>query len=305
MATRFGATRQSRGLGSKLPLILGVLASLIVGLILLIVYQVSSSGDGQPSNGVVSAEVGPTVDILVASSRIEEGAQITPTMISTLAVQPDLIPEGAFLARQQEELVGKYSTAMINAQGYILQDQIAAEPPVSGLAIPPGFRAVTVTLGSEALIEGWAKPNSRVDVNWLYVEPSGEKKLIKIVKYVKILSVGGRSQAGADGENMAQGGGTTATLLLTEKDAQRVEFAKNTGKISLSLVGKTEVGTVSADNDPVTLRDLIKDPTVKAEEAVDGKIESVDPVTGEKIIKVLKNGRWTVLKKAEVVPAVE
>jgi Flp pilus assembly protein CpaB len=305
MATRFGATRQSRGIGSKLPLILGVLASMIVGLIGLIFYQVNSSNSGEINSNDPRAEVAPTVDIIVASSRIEEGAQITPTMITTLAVQPDLIPEGAFLARQQEELVGKYSTAMINAQGYILQSQISIERAVSGLTIPPGYRAVTVTLGSEEIVEGWAKPNSRVDVNWLYVEPGGDKKLRKIVRYVKILSVGGSNQAGAEGMP-TQGGGNTVTLLLTENDAQRVEFAKNTGKISLTLVGITEVGTGEATSEEVNLKTMLGDPNTKSdEEVVDGKIESIDPVTGQRVTKVLVKGRWKILTKGEEAPAAE
>lgn len=187
-----------------------------------------------------------------------------------------------------------FAKRLINANMPIVRDDIDDNPPLNLLQIPPGYRASTITVDSRSGVEGFAKPNSRVDVLWTYTQ-DGRKKVATIARFVKVLSVAGATQAEGQKVSVNSKGGTTVTLLVTEKDAKKIELARTLGAISLSLVGEQETGTKSNEPDTITIQDLIGRPAVTevAEVANDGVMYTSDPRTGRQLRYVLRNGRWS------------
>jgi pilus assembly protein CpaB len=145
--------------------------------------------------------------------------------------------------------------------------------------IDPGFRAVAVPITDATGVAALVQPNSRVDV--LFTRPGTMAEAITstILQNVKVLATGHQTPAGqtADTRTVRQ---PVVTLLLTPADAQKLELAKNQGKISLSLRNPLD-GETAADTGPVTTEVL--DPNINARMAlakkgrVGGKGQLDDP----------------------------
>jgi pilus assembly protein CpaB len=304
MATRFGASSPAQTYATKVRWLVGFLIAVVVLLFLTLFYVVQGGGGEQSAStelGVeaiqaASGELSPTTKILYANQRIEEGVQMTEAMFSAWDVPSDRIPEGAMKETQKAEVVGKFSQAIISANVPILRDSLGEAKKGGGINIPAGYRAVTINISARSGVSGWAKPNSRVDVLWAYTDKnSREKKVSTIVRFAKVLSVGGNNQSGDKAAVNQQG--TTATLLVTKREAKKIELARTLGSLTLSLVGQQEevVGD-DASNDVVDISDLtgIDESQVgeAEEEPNDGVMYSTDPRTGKKTRYVLKNNRW-------------
>jgi pilus assembly protein CpaB len=280
--------------------LVGCLVSVILVLAVAIVYIAQSSNLETQASVTQNAaqlpvpEIRPTVEILHASTRIEEGTRFEHYMFTPLPMDSDKVPVGSIKSQDLNSIVGKFARRLINAQMPILLDDVVEKPPVSNIQIPPGYRAVTITVDARSGVEGFAKPNSRVDVLWTYTQ-DGKKNVATITRFVKVLSVGGSTGGDAERANIKQGD-TPVTMLVTEKDAKKIELARNLGQLSLSLVGEQETASRSGDPDTVTIQDLIGRPaeTEQAEIASDGVMYTADPRTGRQLRYVLRNGRWSI-----------
>src|SRR5262249_55575402 len=151
--------------------------------------------------------------------------------------------------------------------------------------IEPGFRAVAVPITDATGVAGLVQPNSRVDV--LFTRPGTMAEAITstILQNVRVLAAGHQS-AGGQAADTRTGRQPVVTLLLTPADAQKLELAKNQGKISLSLRNPLDAGT-AADTGPVTTEVL--DPHINARMAlakkgrVGGKGQIDDPALWQEL----------------------
>ncbi|MCB0358151.1 MAG: Flp pilus assembly protein CpaB [Bdellovibrionales bacterium] len=305
MATRFGAASPAQTYAAKVRWLVGCLIAVILVLVVTLIFVAQGSNESaapqaadQASDVAYATPVVPTADILVASQRIEAGTALMPFMFQEQAVHQDRIPDGAVLARDKASIAGKFAKSLINANLPLLKEDVTDRPPISAVtgAIPPGYRAVTITVDARSGVEGWAQPNTRVDVLWTYKDRDASTKVATIVHFSKILSVGGVTgiDSGSPTRNAQQPAVTTVTLLVTELDAKKIELARQTGVLSLSLVGEKDTGRVGANPEVVDLSSLLpRAPEAPGEEpAADGVMYSKDPVTGKMMKYELKNGRW-------------
>ena len=69
---------------------------------------------------------------------------------------------------------------------------------------------------------------------WHYTNPKNESKVRTLVSFVKVLAVNGITDPSAKVE---PNGDNTATLLVSQDDASRIELAEKEGNLSLSLYG--------------------------------------------------------------------
>ena len=296
MATRFGAASPAQTYAARVRWLVGCLVAVILILVSTLVYVARDGEEPNPeSSGVAVASttpVSPQVDILVAIQRVEEGTGLMPFMFAEQPVPTDRIPEGAILARDKATIVGKYAGRLINANLPLIREDVTDSKPISAVTskIPPGFRAVTITVDARSSVEGWAQPDTRVDVLWTYNDRRGGKKVATIVHFCKILSVGGLTSS--EGKNKAPST-TTVTLLVSELDAKKIELARTTGTLSLSLVGERETGIVSKSAEPIDISSLLPrrdDP--EGEPPPEGVMYTVDPRTGEQIRYELSGRSW-------------
>lgn len=299
MATRFGASSPAHAYATKVRWLVGCLVSVIVvlaGAIIFIAQNTDATENTPPPQAVpeVPVQQGPaTADVLVAAGRIEEGARLTPQMFNTVPMEVEKMPIGVVQAAKRDQIVNYYARRMINANMPIVMEDISETPPTTSFKIPPGYRAATIVVDSRSGVEGFAKPNSRVDVLWTFSQ-DGKQKVATIARFVKVLSVAGLTSTDADRANVQQKG-TTVTLLVTEKDAKKINLARSLGELSLSLVGEQETATKGTEPDAITIQDLIGRPatTETAEVANDGVMYTSDPRTGRQLRYVLRNGRWS------------
>jgi Flp pilus assembly protein CpaB len=295
MAARFGAVTPANTQATKIKWVLACLGTLIVvlGVALVLLYQNSQT----PEAAVAATEVEasslssvPTMEVLTAATRIEEGARIEPSLFVSIPMDADKAPMAVVRTKDRDSIVGMYAKRQISPNIPLVMDDLSATKPASTIRIPPGYRAVTITVDSRSGVEGFAQPNSRVDILWTYTH-EGRQKVATIVRFVKILSVAGATQA--TGERSSVSSETTVTVLVTEKDAKKVELARTLGVISLSLVGDQEQGDAAEESGEVTLGDLIGTPQEEGQEPdADGFMYTVDEKTGKQIRFLLKNSRW-------------
>ena len=133
---------------------------------------------------------------------------------------------------------------------------------------------ITDTSGVAGLIQ----PNSRVDV--LFTRPGNMAEAITstILQNVKVLSIGRITQVGQTVDPKAPKM-PVATLVVTPEEAQKLELAKNQGKISLAL----------------------RNPLDQAQGAAGGPIttEALDPMISARLARA-KKGRTTNLVAANL-----
>ncbi len=111
--------------------------------------------------------------------------------------------------------------------------------------IPVGFRAITVKVDIESVVEGWAQTGNFVDV--IVLRQSADPELgieaKLIAENVKILAAGATVEL-ANNPNLAHAP-TTVTLLVTQEDALKIRTASTVGKLTFALRGMS-------DNSPST-----------------------------------------------------
>jgi pilus assembly protein CpaB len=297
MATRFGGN-PAYALSVKLRYIVGALAVVVIALLIALigVLTMKKEAPEQQQNAGTLTQQSPLastrVEVLVAQARIEAGMQFQRGLFVARQYEPDQIPEGAVTSREEELLIGKFAKEMIAPNMPILKENVQDTPPLSALNIPAGFRAVTIMVDSRSGVEGFAKPGTRVDVLFTFVDRDGKKKVATLSRFIKVLSMGGNVTI--EGK-AAISGSVDVTLLVTERDAKRIELARNVGTLSLALVGDVEQGKPRADDiDSVDINDITgtRDP-VTQEEPAQGYMYMKDPVTGRQVkFKLKSGGKW-------------
>lgn len=303
MATRFGAT-PAHTYATKVKWLVGCLVSLIALLIVAFVIvaqsnQAVGTAMQQPAAEPPPPPVNPGVDVVVAQNRIEEGTRLDGYMFTAVQMEESKVPMGVIRKQDLEKIAGKYAAKLIAPNVPLVLEDVSDNRPINLLNIPPGYRAVTITVDARSGVEGFAKPNSRVDVLWTFTQES-KQKVATIVRFTKVLSVGGVTATGENRANVnGQNNATTVTLLVSEKDAKKIELARTLGTLSLSLVGDQEEGSKDSDPDAITIADLTNSGVEAAQQpqdvSSDGVMYTSDPKTGRQIRYILsKNKKWIV-----------
>ena len=126
--------------------------------------------------------------------------------------------------------------------------------------IEPGFRAVSVQITDVSGVAGLIGDGAHVDV--LFTRPGSMAEAITstILQNVKVLTIGRAVQSGQTIDPRAPKS-PVATLVVTPEQAQKLELAKNQGRISLSLRNPLDT-SAGVDGTPVNT-DVI-DPSMRA-----------------------------------------
>ena len=100
-----------------------------------------------------SAEV-ESVNIVVASKRIEKGSKVDPADLREIRWPRDQVPEGA--VREFKEAANLYATSSIPENLPVYLTALSQTPPAKGIQdlLPAGHRAITISVDSTTGIEG-------------------------------------------------------------------------------------------------------------------------------------------------------
>lgn len=251
--------------------------------------QVATFG---PAVAEASTVQGPQfVKVLVVKKRIEEGQKLSDDALDEVPMEATYLPNDVLYPGDRYRVSRFYALEPMSPNTPLTQRAISEEEPLSAVRIPPGYRAITVMIDPQYGMDGMVRKDSRVDVLWIY-EDNGRREISTIVPFAKVVS---GTRSGANAEGVKNG---SVTLLVTKKEAQIIELARNNGSISLSLVGDEETPRATEDDvgAALSINDIRKPRDDEAAADVIGSMTTMDPATGLPVTFVLDRTkrRWKV-----------
>ncbi|NDC38002.1 MAG: Flp pilus assembly protein CpaB, partial [Proteobacteria bacterium] len=223
-AGRSGMTSRSK------KVIITVLGVMWVSLFCAIAVRTLTTSEG-PSEAIAMQPPKPVV-------MVQKPAQVAKldVLIPVRDIQPNTVLSPADfirVSRPASSINGEVVSSYADLRGGFARELIRANQPVARAAIsteqapnpvmqsiPPGFRAVSISVNATTGVEGWARAGARVDVEWVGVL-RGQKVARRLVENTKILSAERRVDTKADPSLPVP---TSVTLLVPEKDAKRVSL---------------------------------------------------------------------------------
>jgi len=182
----------------------------------------------------------PTIQILVAAKDVTAGHMLDATLVRWQP-WPEKAMMTTFITNKTEPDVTKAISGAV-ARMPLMAGQPITEATIvrAGAAgymaatVTPGMRAIAVPVNAETTAGGFILPNDRVDVVLTRQLPGEGKSFVSmtILSDVRVLAVDQTAHQGKDQETVI---GKTATLELTEKQAELVTRAHETGMLSLAL----------------------------------------------------------------------
>src|SRR5215813_2359005 len=198
--------------------------------------------------------------VVVASRDMPVGTLLKKTDVRLVQYPEKGVPKGA--ASRIDDAINRVLLVPVNTNEPLSHAKLSATTSVEGVSstIDAGYRAVSVQITDVSGVAGLIQAGSKVDV--LFTRPGNmaEATTSTILQNVKVLSTGRTLQAGQTADPRAPRA-PVVTLVLLPADAQKIELAKNQGKISLALRNPLDTAQ-AADTDPITTEVL--DPMISA-----------------------------------------
>jgi len=231
-------------------------------------------------------------DVVVAARDLPVGTLLRKSDLRRVKVGYRDVPNRAVFS--EKDALNRVVLYPLSGNEPFTLNKLSGTTTAEGVAatIEPGFRAVSVSITDVNAVSGLIQPGSRVDV--LFTRPGSMAEAITstILQNVKVLAIGRTLAVGQTVDPKAPKA-TAATLIVTPADVQKLELAKNEGKISLSLRNPQDTTDAQTEG-PVTTDSL--DPVISARLArarrgrttnIHGKLDLNDPkvwqeLTGEK-----------------------
>lgn len=196
------------------------------------------------------------VQVVVAARDLSEGnpleaSHLTAAMVPDQFIQP-------YAARAVNEVLGLVTVAPIAEGEQVLLNKLRRPEAVPKDAIlssltPKGKRAVTIVVDAITGVGGFVRPGDEVDVLWTIQLPeSGQQPpqpvTMTLFQDVPILAVGAELVGRVRGTAPSAGhqeSGFMVTLALTPQEISFLLFAREQGRIQLSLRPRQEDGAVA------------------------------------------------------------
>jgi len=218
------------------------------------------------------------VQIMVAGRDMPVGTMLKKTDLKVVGVLEKDVPKGAVFS--DREAVNRVILYPVSANEPLLISKVSSTTTAEGIpsTIEPGYRAMSVQISDVSGVAGLIQPGSRVDVLFTRPGSMAEATTSIILQNVRVLSIGRITQVGQQVDPRAPKM-PVVTLVLNPADAQKLELAKNEGKISLSLRNPLD-NTAAANSGPVTT-------------------EVLDPMISARLARA-RRGRTTAISKANL-----
>jgi pilus assembly protein CpaB len=197
--------------------------------------------------------------ILATARDLPIGTRITKKDLKTETVLTRDVPKGAvLLERDALDRIALYPIAANTPLSAMSLSSFTGGEGISS-TIETGYRAVSVPITDASSVAGLVMPGSHVDV--LFTRPGNllEAVTTTLLQNVRVLSIGRNVQGTAADPKAPKA--VAATLIVTPEQAQKIELAKNEGRVSLSLRNPLDD---SADLDGTPIRGEVLDPQLRA-----------------------------------------
>jgi len=215
------------------------------------------------------------------------GKLVKKADLKKISVLPRDFPKGAVSI--EKDALDRAVLFPISANAPIVNGSLSQLNGADGIpaTIEQGYRAAAITITDVSGVAGLIQPGAHVDV--LFTRPGTMAEAITstILQNVRVLSIGKSIQVNQIIDPRAPKV-PVATLLVTPEQAQKLELAKNQGRISLTLRNPLDE-SMGVDGKPVNTDVL--DPAMRAKVALSNRLRNSpdmsDPrawaeLTGEK-----------------------
>ena len=238
----------------------GLIAAIIFAAIAAVVVLRMASSAPAPVAAPQAVQQTSSTNVYVAAKPISIGATITEEMVASQPWPENLVLEGFVLADGKTNVVGMVARSGFQQSEPLLLTKLAKPNDPNFLAgeLPKGQRVITIAINETDGVAGFVFPGDHVDLiythdidKWEYAPgaaaadatnnaPVAQKTKETITETlltnVKVVAIDQRSSsAGAVDKNGNLVIPRSASLMVSQADAQRVRLASKTGTVSLSL----------------------------------------------------------------------
>jgi pilus assembly protein CpaB len=199
----------------------------------------------------VEAPIG--TQVLVAARDVPQGAPLTADDIVWRALPEEAVAD-AFVTNVTRpealtDMLGHVTRRAIVAGEPIVSTAVIApgEGGILAAQVPPGYRAVSVTISDASAAGGYLQPNDRVDVllttsTDIPIAGGGTRQEVRsdvILENVRVLAVGSITRPEDPDPEEGQGptNAGTAVLELSQQDTRTIALAEELGELRLALRG--------------------------------------------------------------------
>lgn len=193
-----------------------------------------------------------TIEIVTAARDLPEGTVLDASHLQMAAVPEQFIQP--YAVRSPNDIMGKTTMAPIAKDEQVLSTKLRRpeEAPTGSTlssVTPKGKRAVTISVDTMTGVGGFVRPGDVVDILWTLKlpeagQPEGQAVTLTVFQDVPVLAVGGEmvGRAAKAGPGDRESRDYTVTLALTPQETSFLLFAREQGRIQLSLRPKAEDG---------------------------------------------------------------
>ena len=182
-----------------------------------------------------AAEEMPMGPVLVASDHIDMKAELTDENVSLENWPKHLIPEGA--ASTLDDIAGKFSKTQLRSGQAVIMEDAVTKDELSDKVIPPGHKVINIKVPAEDLIGGLLEPGDKVDIIGVFDVGSRTKRKSETSTFLKGIRIFNIGTSTSVGEARAQSSSGIVGVIVTEKQSEKIVWARKNGEIRLALVG--------------------------------------------------------------------
>lgn len=199
-----------------------------------------------------------TTKVAVARVPLEFGTPVTPDKVKLVDWPTDALPDGTFGSIALLTPMGKTHVALrpIQPNEPILRSKLSGEGGRAAISavLKPGMRAASVRVNDVAGVAGFVLPGDTVDVliTRTPIDPqaNGQQITDVLLQKQRVIAIDQDANDNSDKPSI----GKTATLEVSQVDAQKLALAQQVG--TLSLVLRNAEGETSPTVETVSVEDL-------------------------------------------------
>lgn len=202
----------------------------------------------------------PTRNVPMAISDLPAGTLVTEAHLGIGPALNSKITRDVLLTNKV--IIGRFTKEPIKAAEPILSSQLFEKGNAPPLKMKKGMRAVTISLGTTAIVDGLIKPGQYVDVHFspsnMQSDPRiGKGMTMTLFRGVKILTI--NRLFNQSGVGSGQNGENSVTLELSEGQANIILVARDKGILYFSYnpEGQGNGDLAVTGKDRITLEEIL------------------------------------------------
>lgn len=236
-----------------------IIAIVVAAIAAFAVLKMAGNEQPAPTPEQPQPQQSKTVNVYIAAKPISIGSTITEDMVGIQPWPEHLAVDGFVVADGKNNVVGMVARGQYQQNEPLMNSKLANPSDPNFLAgdLPAGMRVVTIPVNEVDGIAGFVFPGDHVDLmfthdvdkwvssptntsNGLSETPNLEKIKVTVTETlltnVKVLAVDQRATgAGSTDKNGNLVIPRSASLMVSQSDAQRVRLAQKTGTVSMVL----------------------------------------------------------------------